>query len=522
MEEEVAVAYVRVSDPRQLKGTSLETQEASVKRHAAYRGYKLIRIFVEEGRSAKSMRRKALNELFEFTKLRRNKIRVVIFPKIDRLARNTEDFLTLQRRIKSLGARLESAGEQIEDTPVGVFNATVQAAVAQLDNEIRAMRSYEGMVESARAGRWVWPAPVGYRTVRWKGEKRKGTGNIEPDPATSATIKEMFESFAAGKIRSMRETASFLSDRGIRTTESSAQRMLRRKAYIGVIESFGGEYRAAPPFVPIVQPATFYAVQAILDGRRNSPKVNDQYNEDFPLRGTVKCRCGGYLTANWANGRSRRYAYYRCMQCEKVNHRREKVEAAFVDFLSSLRPVPGRLPHIHRGLVGRAKTRTDGLRSERRRLESELAEIEVLSDSMALQIAKGVVPGDVAARHFKASAARSAILADQIKCLTNPEAELEEELSFAARFLQDLGGHWKGADLLNKKRLQRHLFPQGVVYDPLGSLRTAGNAFLERAKQVLVTSNFQLVDQALDDPNHELWKFLSGLRACFDEGDGDA
>jgi len=60
------------------------------------------------------------------------------------------------------GALILSATEPIIDDPVGQFLGGTLAGVAELDNAIRAERCKNGMTARARAGWWVWKAPIGY------------------------------------------------------------------------------------------------------------------------------------------------------------------------------------------------------------------------------------------------------------------------------------------------------------------------------------------------------------------------
>jgi site-specific DNA recombinase len=66
-------------------------------------------------------------------------------------------------------------------------------------------------------------------------------------------------------------------------------------------------------------------------------------NEDFPLRGAVRCSdCGNPLTACWTKGRSKHYPYYYCFTkaCESYGKviARKKIEGEFVSLLYKLEP----------------------------------------------------------------------------------------------------------------------------------------------------------------------------------------
>jgi hypothetical protein len=96
-------------------------------------------------------------------------------------------------------------------------------------------------------------------------------------------------------------------------------------------------------FEPLIDEATFYRVQAVLDGRVLVAGPRQRNHPDFPLRGFVRCEtCGRPLTGSWSKGRNGHYAYYHCQrQCRAVNVSRVKLEGAFVDELALLQPTSG-------------------------------------------------------------------------------------------------------------------------------------------------------------------------------------
>lgn len=83
-----AFAYLRVSGKGQLEGDGFTRQLAAIKKHAVANGFKIIRIFREEGVSgAKDLEnRPALQELM--VALHSNGTKLVLIEKLDRLARD--------------------------------------------------------------------------------------------------------------------------------------------------------------------------------------------------------------------------------------------------------------------------------------------------------------------------------------------------------------------------------------------------------------------------------------------------
>src|SRR5438046_10647234 len=85
-----AVIYLRVSSEEQVDNFSLNTQEDICRKEAVKRGYEIVEIFREEGKSAKSIlgRTKLIN-LLDYCRKKTNKIQAVFVYRLDRISRQT-------------------------------------------------------------------------------------------------------------------------------------------------------------------------------------------------------------------------------------------------------------------------------------------------------------------------------------------------------------------------------------------------------------------------------------------------
>lgn len=461
-----AVAYIRVSTDRQARdGTSLVTQRRRVHEYAASKRYELVRQFVEEGESAKTDKRPVLQEMLRYCKEQRGKIDVLIFPKIDRFARYSADYHYLKGYLKEQGIRVESTDEQFDDSPSGRFLESLLAATAQFDNDVRSERAFNGMREAVAEGRWVWGAPRGYRNA-----SPCGKATIEPDPAVAPIIVCAFEQ--AASMAPIKEILDWLRLQGISMSRSSFHRMLHNKAYIGIIEAFGASQSAAPPFLPLVPEGLFRRAQNAIR-RRQAPKVYERDNRAFPLRGTLRCPCGKFLTASWARGRSARYPYYRCRRCSRVNLRGEFVEEQFVRTLALLR---GRFSFDQR-MVARLKASWDkdtSVGSTRAaRVQREVSKLESFQRTLTLKVAEGVVPDHLAKEQFLEIEAKLVDLRAELRPIGDPQVSFEQLIGHGRSFFRQIDQLWLHSDVSVRKRLQRVLFPSGATLEFAHGCRTA-------------------------------------------------
>lgn len=469
---ETAVAYIRVSSQRQVdEGGSLDSQTRQIEQYVRGQRYTLARLFREEGESAKTDQRPRLQEMLLYCLDPKNQVRVVIVPKIDRLARNVGDYTNLKIQLTRMGVRLESLGERIEDTPVGRFTETILASVAQFDNEIRAERSKGGMVEAVKQGRWMWKAPFGYRNIR-----HQGRGTIEPDPDKSRLVIEAFNRVAQFDTDNAR---LWLKEQGVGLSRSAFYRMIARPVYVGQIHAFGQVYEAAPPFVPLVSEKLFRLAQAGL--QRKSRDKNRRDREDFALRGTLRCSCGKLFTAHYANGRADRYAYYRCMSCSRSNHRRETVDRLFARELNTYRLSDGLWSQLESAVSSQLLSLQETSSSSRVRLEQEFEQVKNLRSAIAIKAATGIIPDDIAKEQFARLDRRKLELQTTLDAAPN-DSEPARLLEFARSFLEGLGDFWRVAPLTTQKKLLRFMFPNGLEYMPDEGFRTTEYSVLEWLK----------------------------------------
>ncbi len=226
------------------------------------------------------------------------------------------------------------------DNALTVLNTL--ASFAQFDNDVCSDRTRAGMRAALELGRWTFPAPIGYLNApKWSGK------SLVPDPERAPLIARAFEDLATGRF-TKQEVIARMTEAGLRTrrglvlSPQSFGQMVRNSIYVGRIENPDYGVSTRGDFEPLIDEATFYRVQAVLDGRVVVAGPRPRHHPDCPLRGFVRCEtCGRPLTGSWSKGRNGHYAYYHCQrQCRAVNISKATLEGAFVDELALLQPTP--------------------------------------------------------------------------------------------------------------------------------------------------------------------------------------
>lgn len=299
-----AVIYLRVSTEEQVDNYSLDTQSDICHKEAERRGLSVISVFREEGRSAKTISdRPTLIELLAYCRLHRKEVGAVIVYRLDRISRQTADYLAIRKKLVECDITLISASEPTGDTPTERFIETMLAGFAQMDNDVRGERSRNGMKARFLSGLHNGSVPLGYL---------RENGYAAKDPETFNAIKDAWELMATGT-KSLRDMAKILEKQGIRDRRKGYKEsvlrpqtlsgVFRSKFYAGKVVSKKYGLEVQGQHTPMITEELFYRVQAILDGRnRNAgPSIAKRSldSPEFPLRRIINCsRCGHSFTGS--------------------------------------------------------------------------------------------------------------------------------------------------------------------------------------------------------------------------------
>ena len=492
---EGAYIYIRVSTGRQVLGTGLETQERDCRAYAQREGWSILRVFREEGESAKTAKRTELQEMLRMCHSATQRPSYVLIHALDRFARNGIDHDALREELLKVGIKLRCVLTPLGETPYDRYIERVLSGLPQLDNELRGERSLAGMKMRVEQGRWTFKAPIGYIN----GRDDQGNKTLLIDPKRAGFVKEAFEQYATGlytkeQVRERTNALGLQSANGNPMAAETFDRMLRNPRYAGILSVHGWDVSAKGNFPPLVSIEIFQRVQDVLAGRRVSITPRKRNNPDFPLRNFVRCgHCQRPLTASWSKGKMGvKYAYYRCQnrKCNSpVNVGRQSLEDAFIEFLRQQQPDAGYLKLFHRVvldvwnakqddaivLVRKFEKQVDEVKERRRKLNDAFVYQQVITREDYEQMLAGL-KDELAAAELNLSQARV------------DEIEVEKVLDFAENLLLNTSGAWQRCSLQQKQRLQQVLFPRDVEYAD-GVYRTQETSFLFTGLSAAETEN---------------------------------
>ncbi len=100
-----------------------------------------------------------------------SEFQLVICYRLDRISRNTSDFVNTYEELKEHSVCFRSVSGNIDDTsPMGRTMMMISSVFAQLERDIIAERITDNMYELAKSGRWLGGnPPTGYRSAETVG-----------------------------------------------------------------------------------------------------------------------------------------------------------------------------------------------------------------------------------------------------------------------------------------------------------------------------------------------------------------
>lgn len=455
-----AIIYTRVSTKNQAEeGYSLAGQEKDCKTFAEMNGYKVSKVFVEKGESAKTQDRTELQNLMKFCIANKKNIDAIIIWKIDRLTRDIRDFYRLQEFFTKLNIRVLFARENNGDSATDRLTRNLMGVLAQYENDQKAERVTNGMKTAFLQGHWMWKAPIGYIMK---------DGNIEPDPKTAHYIKKIFKLFATGMYQQV-QIIKIMAEDGLKINTNMLSRMLKNPLYNGYM--YKKEWSEEPIrgiFEPLISEAEFKKVQDILNGKKPVITAYKRNNPEFPLRQFITCpNCNQPLTGSKSKGRKERYAYYHCHHkdcCINFRIRKERLEDAFVDYLKFIKPEQDLLNLFETTVKDVYNEKLSIRLNSQKQVQNKLIELKNRKSKLIDLRLDGTIGEDD--YKFKTEQLSEEIQENEFRLREIDELDnnLCKCLKYACKAISNIDTIWENGDLDLKQRLQKLIFPKGLMY----------------------------------------------------------
>ncbi len=400
-----AALYMRVSTGRQAESDlSIPDQGRQMTDFCAARGWEVAAEFVDAGLSGTDDNRPQLQRLLDIATADGAPFDAVAVHSFSRFARDHFALEYHVRRLRKHGIRLVSITQDLGDDPMSVMVRQVFALFDEYQSKENAKHVLRAMQGNARQGFWNGAAaPFGYAIVAAEQRGAKTKKKLAVDPVEAETVRLIFRLIREGDGTSgpmgVKAAASWLNERGCRTRKGARwgigplHSLITSTTYMGehrfnrkswkTREGKPESEQVVVPVDPIIDPATFDAVQAQLKSR--NPKSTPPRTVSGPilLTGIATCAgCGGGMTLR--TGKSGRYRYYACATyaqkgkaaCEGRSIPMDKLDHAVTERLADQLLTPERVEKLLAGLMERQTARDADHGQRLTALRGKLADAE--------------------------------------------------------------------------------------------------------------------------------------------------
>jgi len=176
-----AVGYVRVSTREQAQeGVSLDAQTERIAAFCQAKGWELVAVYRDEGKSGKNLDRPGIQEMIH--DLQAVQVGVVVVLKLDRLTRSVRDLGTLIEDIFAGVSLVAVDGSLDSSTASGRMVVNLLGSVGQWEREVIGERTRDALAYKRERGEWCGRIPYGFRV-------NPDTGKLEEDPEAMQTVQ---------------------------------------------------------------------------------------------------------------------------------------------------------------------------------------------------------------------------------------------------------------------------------------------------------------------------------------------
>ena len=312
MENLKYLTYARRSrDDKDSQILSLESQLDELHDYAQNNSLKVLRTF-QESQSAHKLGRPIFDELM--TEIEKGNANALLVWKFDRLSRCSTDTARILKAFDD-GHLLEIK------TPFESFKAGENILMLYLHFGLADQYSQQlssnvkrGIRTKLKLGQYPSKAPLGYRNFN-----RNQIKNIEPDESASI-IRQIFTWYGSGEysfsqIKNKLNELKIRSKTGKKFGKSELQKIIRNKAYYGIIERNGEEF--AGTFEPLISKDLFDKANQIMNSK-SRPRPSKLFHA---YRQIIRCKeCDSMFTAETKHKyypKTNRHAYYTYYSCIK-------------------------------------------------------------------------------------------------------------------------------------------------------------------------------------------------------------
>ncbi|RPD43652.1 hypothetical protein DRJ53_19520 [Paracnuella aquatica] len=324
-----------------------------------------------------------------------------------------------------------------------------------------------------KSGNRFGQAPVGYdhygprvRDGRFLSQKQRIEINED-----GKLLREAWEWKLSG-LYSDSQILSKLQSRGLILSKQKISKIWRNPFYCGILINRLAEEPVKGNWKPIVTIEEFVKVQKLLENNPSGYQQN-KAEEMRPLTRLLKCdQCGSHMVGY--ENKQKGLHYYRCLKCNGVSinahatpkARRKSAEELFIQLLEQF-SIPEKLrPLVELQLKKIFNHYNEaGGDDEEQKLQTQLAVLQKQVKQLKIRYGLGQIDQETYALTLEHLGSQEQQISRELELVVPKISNLEKLLEASLDKLAKVSTIWSSADLEGKRRVQKVLFPEGVLYN---------------------------------------------------------
>ena len=456
-----AVVYTRVSSQEQAENNgSLEVQLKYCNNYAKTNSIQIKEYFGGSYESAKTDGRKEFLRMIEYVKKHKNISYIIVF-NYDRFSRTGAAASHISEELSRQGVTVKSVTQDIDtSTAIGRLQENFFHLLNNFDNRLKSDRTIINTKEVMLKGYWPYQTPLGYLNLK---PKHRACFHEYVITESGKHLRKGFQMLTERKYFYY-EIVDYLIQRGVEISTKNFRNVFSNPFYAGYVTgSLVGGKLIEGKHPKLIDLKTFLAAQDVLN---NNPFVGVakvfRHNE-VPLKIFVKDEVSGkpftgYTTrGNW---------YYKTKDAAiPVNVSSKLLNGLFVNLLSKYEYNPTLKKKFEAILTSELKSRLSGKASDKTLLKKKIAEKQGLLEKAELKYISDQITEDIYNKHAEQLRSEIGVLSKGIDSATLSSSNIEKVVKNCLAISQNLSQAWISAEYEKKQRLQKMVFPEGIMYN---------------------------------------------------------
>ena len=485
-----AVALIRISDPKQSDGHSLDAQEKSVRGVADELDVELMKVWSiqRSSKRGRNFKRKDLEEIYRFCQ-RNPKVKYLLIDFVNRLMREVEMMIYYKVRFNQIGVQLYFCDPAQRHLNSGDQYAKLMLFIegfkAETDNDSRSETTIARMRARYSAGYYISHPHQGYMKSDIAGLHIKDPERFELLQKASRLI--IYEQYTP------EQAVKWMNDQGYRTRGGKKMdvnhyiELIADRYFCGIIDikkegPFSDIKGVQGLHEPLFTLREHERLVAIISKR--NPRLRLQHNPEYPVANLIRhfeCKheelhskfTGFAKDRGYRNGKKRaKKPTYRCRSCRR-EFSRPKLHDGIDMHLNSLEFLPNNasfkraLLKVWRNQRGSVTQRINALKANQTRLEADIRKTAVDYAKEPEGAAKNAL--NLLLEDYDK---QLGTLKDDITKTQNVDMESEDFVKFALDFTEKLKDKWWSISFNERKGGEQILFNGEFYVDNSAKVHT--------------------------------------------------